>query len=41
VDLILRLSQDARPRLQEAATEAMKLRRDPGFPALLAIVSRG
>jgi HEAT repeat protein len=38
VELILRLSQDPRPRLQEAATESLKLRRDPGFPALLATV---
>ena len=38
VELILRLSQDPRPRLPEAAAESMKLRRDPGFPALLATV---
>lgn len=38
VDLILRLSLDGRPRLQEAAADAMKLRRDSGFPALLATV---
>jgi HEAT repeat protein len=38
VELIFRLSQDSRPRLQEAAADALKLRRDPGFPALLATV---
>lgn len=36
VGLIFRLSQDSRPRLQDAAAEALKLRRDPDFPALLA-----
>lgn len=38
VELLLRLSLESRPRLQEAASDAMKLRRDPGFPALLATV---
>jgi HEAT repeat protein len=38
VELILRLSQETKPRLQEAALDAMKLRRDPGFPSLLAAV---
>src|SRR5205085_10932083 len=38
VELILRLSQDPRARLRDAATDALKLRRDPGFPALLATV---
>jgi HEAT repeat protein len=38
VDLILRLSQDPRPRLQEAAAEAFRMRRDPGFPEVLASV---
>jgi HEAT repeat protein len=38
VELIFRLSQDSRPRLQDAAADALKLRRDPGFPALLASV---
>ncbi|HZE97083.1 MAG TPA: HEAT repeat domain-containing protein [Planctomycetota bacterium] len=38
VELILRLSQDPRVKLQEAAADALKLRRDPGFPGLLATV---
>src|SRR6185436_2496919 len=38
VELLLRLLHDGRPRLQEAAADAIKLRRDPGFPALLATV---
>src|SRR6185295_11609012 len=38
VELIFRLSLDGRPRLQEAASDALKLRRDPGFPALLATI---
>lgn len=38
VELILRLSQDSRPRLHDAAADALKLRRDSGFPALLASV---
>ena len=38
IELIFRLSLDPRPRLQDAAMEALKLRRDPGFPALLATV---
>lgn len=38
VALTLRLYYDGRPRLQEAAAEVMKLRRDAGFPALLASV---
>jgi len=38
VELILRLLQDPRPRLCNAANDALKLRRDPGFPALLATV---
>jgi HEAT repeat protein len=38
VDLILRLTQDPRPRLYDAAADALRLRRDPGFPALLASV---
>jgi len=38
VELLLRLLHDGRPRLQEAAADALKLRRDPGFPALLATV---
>lgn len=38
VELLLRLAQDSRPRLHDAAAAAMKLRRDPGFPALLASV---
>lgn len=38
VELILRLSLETRPRLVEAAADALKLRKDPGFPALLATV---
>jgi len=38
VELLLRLSQDPRPRLADASAAALKLRRDPGFPALLASV---
>ncbi|HVE43476.1 MAG TPA: HEAT repeat domain-containing protein [Planctomycetota bacterium] len=38
IELIFRLSLDPRPRLQDAAMDALKLRRDPGFPALLATV---
>jgi HEAT repeat protein len=38
VELIFRLSHDPRPRLYEAAHDALRLRRDPGFPALLATV---
>jgi HEAT repeat protein len=38
VELLLRLLHDGRPRLQEAAADALRLRRDAGFPALLAIV---
>lgn len=38
VELLLRLSQDSRTRLQEAAAEALRLRRDSGFPAVLACV---
>lgn len=38
VELLLRLLHDGRPRLQEAAVDAMKMRRDAGFPALLATV---
>ncbi len=38
VELLLRLSQEAKPKLQDAAVDAMKLRRDPGFPSLLAAV---
>jgi len=38
VELILRLSLDPRPRLQDAALDALKLRRDAAFPALLASV---
>lgn len=38
VELLLWLLHDGRPRLQEAAVDALKMRRDPGFPALLATV---
>ncbi|MBI3854346.1 MAG: HEAT repeat domain-containing protein, partial [Planctomycetes bacterium] len=38
VELLLRLLHDGNPRLQEAAVDAMKLRRDSGFPTLLAAV---
>jgi len=38
IELLLRLSQETKPRLQEAARDALKLRRDPGFPSLLAAV---
>ena len=38
VELLLRLLHDGRPRLQEAATDALKMRKDAGFPALLATV---
>ncbi|MBV8879902.1 MAG: HEAT repeat domain-containing protein, partial [Planctomycetaceae bacterium] len=38
VELILKLLQDGRARLHDAATDALKLRRDPGFPAILATV---
>lgn len=38
VELILRLSQDPRPKLQQAASDALRLRRDPAFPSLLATV---
>jgi HEAT repeat protein len=38
IELLLRLSQETKPRLQEAARDALKLRRDPGFPSLLATV---
>jgi HEAT repeat protein len=38
VEMIFRLSFDPRPRLYEAAHDALRLRRDPGFPALLATV---
>ena len=38
VELIFRLSFDPRPRLYDAANDALRLRRDPGFPALLATV---
>jgi HEAT repeat protein len=38
IELLLRLSQETKPRLQEAARDALKLRRDPAFPSLLATV---
>jgi len=38
VELILRLSLDGRPRLAEAAADVMRLRKDAGFPPLLATV---
>lgn len=38
VELLLRLLMDGRPRLQETAVDALKLRRDAAFPALLATV---
>ncbi|RPH35067.1 MAG: HEAT repeat domain-containing protein, partial [Planctomycetota bacterium] len=38
VELILRLSLDGRPRLADAAADVMRLRKDAGFPALLATV---
>jgi HEAT repeat protein len=38
VELLLRLLHEGRPRLQEAAADTLKLRRDSGFPALLATV---
>jgi HEAT repeat protein len=36
VELIIQLWMDGRPRLQDAAVDVFRLRRDPGFPALLA-----
>lgn len=38
VELLLRLLMDGRARLMDAATDALKLRRDAAFPALLATV---
>jgi HEAT repeat protein len=38
VELLLRLSLDGRPKLADAAADAMRLRKDSGFPALLATV---
>jgi HEAT repeat protein len=38
VELLLRLLMDGRARLQDAAVDALKLRRDAAFPALLATV---
>lgn len=38
MELILRLWQDPRPKLHDAAGDALKLRRDATFPALLATV---
>jgi len=38
VELLLRLLHDGRPRLQEAAVDALRMRRDSGFPAILATV---
>jgi hypothetical protein len=38
VELLLRLLHDGRPPSPGGRRDALKLRRDPGFPALLATV---